>query len=301
VKAPWWLGLAPAVAEIDCGARRHRLQWAAGRLHAIDHGDAEAEEALAVLGGDRPPCLAVVHAWRTHSTAVQLVTLGRRPGEGPIGFPVGTVPPPGRVLGDGDGDENRPDPRVLRQHPDVADILRLRHASLALLSLPGPLVDRLVLTAMASCAERWGDEAFRAEHGLRIGAALSVRAAPALRRFGGRLGRGEPTVTVSPSQPHSGPTLTARLEPGQPVVVDAELPVAWLVDVWGRGISEPDGQLVLGVRDADESGRELLVDVAEWEPAGPITWELAAVPARLVLDDGRWTVAAVAGGAAPAT
>lgn len=284
MKPPWWLGLAPASALVDCNDAQHRLEWSAGRLRPVDHDDAEAEEALAALGdGAVARCIALADAWRRCSDNVQLVTLGRRPGEGPIGYPSEWAP------------KKLPTRSELRQaalrSPAEANV-RCGWEVAVLLALPGPLVDRLVLTAMASCVERWCDDAFRATHGLRIGAALSARAMPALRRFGAQLEHGPPLVTVSPSQPGAGPSVIARIQgPSAPLTVTAELPVAWLVDVWGRGISEPDGRLVLGVREADEAGREFLVDVAEWERAGPITWELAAFPARVVTDDdGRWRV-----------
>lgn len=289
MKPPWWLGLEPATGFVECGDgdSKHTIEWWAGRLRAVDHEDIEAEEALAVLGGARAGCLAVIDAWRRHATTVQLVTLGRRPAEGPIGYPSELAP------------KKLPSAAALRKAGERSDVdrwLLQGQEVLALLTLPGPMIDRLVLTAMASCAERWDDEAFRTEHGLRIGAALSARATPALRRFGERLGRGRPAVTVSPAQPGSGPSIVARLEePDQPMTVTGELPVGWLVDVWGRGISEPGGGLVLAVREADEAGRELLVDLAEWEQAGPIMWELAARTARIVLDDdGRWTVSVLA-------
>ena len=284
MRPPWWLGLATAEAPVDCGGAQHRVEWTAGCLRPVDHADAEAEEALAVLGDSmRARCIALTDAWRRHAQTVQLVTLGRRPGEGPIGYPSDAAPrklPTRHAIRDA-GHRSAVE-RDLLEGQEVA----------ALLSLPGPLVDRLVLTAMASCVERWDNDVFRAEHGLRVGAALSARAMPALARFGAQLEHRPPLVTVSPSQPDAGPAIIARIPgPGAPLTVTAELPVAWLVDVWGRGISEPDGRLVLGVREADEAGREFLVEVAEWEPAGPITWELAAVPARVVTDDdGRWRV-----------
>jgi len=283
MKPPWWLGLAPASGLVDCNGTQHRLQWSAGRLRAADHEDVEAEEALAAFGGDAARCIALVDAWRRASGNVRLVTLGRRPSEGPIGLPSDRAP---KTL------LSRSDWRGPAGLSRAESAIRAGFEAAALFALPGPLVDRLVLTSMASCVERWSNEAFRCEHGLRLGAALSARAMPALRRFGAQLGRDVPVVTVSPSQPDASPAITARIEAADaPLVVNAELPVAWLVDVWGRGISEPDGRLVLGVREADEAGREFLVDVAEWEPAGPITWELAAVPARVVSDDdGRWRV-----------
>ena len=278
----WWRGLQPAEADVECGGATHRVRWADGRLLLIDHGDREAEDALVALGGDASACQRVANRWREHSANPRLVTLGRRPGEGPIGLPKQAP------IGDLAAASARIPPSVRVQ---VAKEMTERSALCDLLTLPGPMVDRLVLTAMASCAERWDDEEFRDEHGLRIGAALSVRGGPSIRRFAERLNAPDPEVVVTPSRPGTGPFFAARLDAGRRPVVAAELPVGWLVDVWGRGISEPQGRLVLAVRDADRSGRELSVDLAEWEQAGPMLWESTGVPARLVLDDdGRWIV-----------
>jgi hypothetical protein len=61
--------------------------------------------------------------------------------------------------------------------------------------------------------------------------------------------------------------------------------VRWLTNVWGRGLSEPDGELVLDVVSGERDGSSFEVFVAEWEPAGPITWEAAPVPATVTVDD----------------
>jgi hypothetical protein len=279
---PWWLGLEPADAEIQCEGARHRLRWAGGALHADDHLDIEAERALAALGGDAPPCLDLIRLWQQYAADPQLLTLARRPGEPPIGL-ADPITPYSAALATAKW------PAAMRQQ--LEDRFRRRIDLERLLALPGPMVDRLTLSAFADAADEWDDDAFRAEHGLRAGAALHARAAPALRRFGGRLARGIAGVTVAPALPGAGPAVVARLDSGTALTIHAELPISWLVDVWGRGISEPAGRLVLGVRDADEFGREFTVDLAVWEPASYNVWELAAVPGRVVTDeDGRWVV-----------
>lgn len=282
---PWWQGLAPAEAEVVCRGDVHVIRWAEGEIHLASHPDLEAEEALVALGGEESGCQAIVRRWRAAAQDPRLVTIGRRPGEGPIGLPAEMAAATPAAMPVLTGLPAAARTQVERRFKARSDVVEL-------FTLPGALIDRLVLTAMAACAERWDDDAFRDEHGLRLGAALAARAEPALRRFGARLGRGTPHVVVAPSRPGGGPFFSARLEPQQPLSLTAELPVGWLVDVWGRGISEPEGNLVLAVRDADPSGRELVVDLAEWEQAGRIIWELTGVAARLVRDDdGRWVVA----------
>lgn len=282
VVPPWWAGLAPATAAIACSGTTHRLEWRAGRLLALDHHDPDAELALAALGAEPPECLRLMDDWRRHEHTPELVTLGRRPGE--------------QQLGLADLDRSIEQAAVVRvvagtrgvsaaATQRVNDVFRRRDELRRLLALPGPMVDRLVLTVLAWAAERWPDETFRADHGLRLGAALSVRATPAIRRFGERLGCGTPDVGVSPARPdRGGPVVAARLETGQPLVVSADLPLRWLSNVWGRGISEPGEELVLDVVGGTDDGREFEVVVAEWEPAGPITWEAAPVPAIVTVD-----------------
>ena len=276
---PWWVGVAPAHAEIECEGGTHRVEWIDGAVHAIDHPDPDADRALVALGGSSPACLDVVGAWREHTTTPELVTLGRRPGEQGLGLALAAVRAHAvanvRIPGMPGAAKERLETR-----------LRRRETLALLLSLPAPFIDRLVLGVLASAAERWDDESFRADHGLRIGAALSTRATPALRRFGDRLGCGPSDVGVSPARPgHGEPVVAARLERGQPVVISADLPVRWMTNVWGRGISEPDGEFVLDVISGERDGSSFEVFVAEWEPAGPITWEAAPVPATVTLDD----------------
>lgn len=275
----WWVGVAPAEGEIDCDGATHRLRWADGGLHALDHADPEADRALVALGGERPACLQILDAWAQHSATPELVTLGRRPGEQGLGlapvqvrslYPV-TVSRTGRIS------------RLAAQRLEAR--ARRLDALSRLLALPAPFIDRLVLSVIASAAQRWDDEEFRADHGLRFGAALSARATPALRRFGDRLAVGPADTGVSPARPGYGePVVAARLEPGQPLVVSADLPLRWLSDVWGRGLSEPDGEFVLDVVSGAPDGSTFEVLVAEWEPAGPITWEAAPIPATVTLD-----------------
>ena len=276
---PWWVGVAPAEAEIECDGASHRLVWARGEVRPLDHPDPDADRALVALGGESPACLDVIRAWNEHASTPELVTLGRRPGEQGLGLAPSAV----RAHAAASARTQR---MLGAARERVEERLRRREALTLLLSLPAPFIDRLVLGVFASAAERWDDESFRADHGLRIGAALSTRATPALRRFGDRLGCGPCDVGVSPARPgHGEPVVAARLESGQPVVISADLPVRWITNVWGRGLSEPDGELVLDVVSGEHDGSAFEVFVAEWEPAGPITWEAAPVPATVTVDD----------------
>ena len=276
----WWAGLAAAELHIACDGAEHTLRWVDGDLLAVHHPDTDGEAALAALGGDLPACLALAATWHQHRSTPELVTLGRRPGE--VGLQLEPL----------SQDMDVPalaSARVRGLAPAagarLTQVLRRRNQLRLLLAMPAPMIDRLVLTVLANCAAQWDDENFRADHGLRIGAGLSARAAPALRRFGAKLGYGPPEVGVSPVRHGSdGPAVAARVEQGKPLVVSAELPVSWLSNVWGRGVSEPGDEFVLAVLGGTPDGRELDVYVADWEPVGPITWEAVPVPATVVLD-----------------
>jgi hypothetical protein len=78
VSAPWWSAFGPAEAPLNCGDAEHRLRWANGRLHTLDHADAEGELVLAALGGDTSPCLDVVRAWGGHSDDLTVLAVGPR-------------------------------------------------------------------------------------------------------------------------------------------------------------------------------------------------------------------------------
>jgi hypothetical protein len=255
----------------------HRVRWERGELHAPDHPDITAESALAVLGGDPPVCLQVIDMWRRQARSPELITLGRRPGEQHLGLEADDA-----WIGSGAGPSLRLPAKAVAT---LAARTQRRDDLRRLLSLPAPMIDRLVLTVLASCSERWGEEEFRAHHGLRLGAALSVRATPALRRFGERLACGTPDVGVSPARAEAGgPMILARVEPHGSLVVSAELPVEWLSNVWGRGVSEPGDEFVLAIIGGSDDGREFDALVARWETASATTFEATAVPARIVTD-----------------
>ena len=269
----WWAPVPPASAARACSGAVHRLHWHDGELTLPDHGDVTAEETLQALGGTVPACIRIARAWRSLADDPALVTLGRRPGEPDIGL--GDPPPLGaRAAGvaGADGDD-----------PTRRDRLLL------LFTLPAPLIDRLVLTAAARAAERWPDTAFRAQHGLRLGAGLAARATPALRRLGGELAGPDEGLVVhaTPAGPGDRSTVRAeRTESG--IEITASLRLEWLSTVWGAGVSEPAGRMVLAVRDVEgPPDRAVLhVDVAEWHPDGTDQWEAARAPGVLTRTDG---------------
>ena len=277
---PWWSPLPAVTASRTCSGAVHCLRWESGELTLPDHGDARAEATLQALGGPVPACVRVARAWQALADDPALVTLGRRPGEADIGL--GDPPPPGARTATADG-----------VAPTRRDQLLL------LFTLPAALIDRLVLTAAARAADRWPETGFREQHGLRLGAGLAARATPALRRLGGELAGPDEALVVHATPAGPGDRTEVRAERTDTgVEITASLKLDWLSSVWGAGVSEPVGRMVLAVRGVDDGGRTLHVDVAEWHPDGADRWEAARLPGTLTraADDAPWSLDA--GGAA---
>jgi hypothetical protein len=279
VTPPWWMAVPAVSTTVTCRGEQHRIRWEAGALLADDHDDAEAEETLRALGGQPPECLRLQNRWAACSGDVVLLTLGRRPGEAGLGLAPDLVASLLEVLEPAGPRRYATVPGAAVAEPKLAAAAR-RAALLALFSLPVAFIDRLVLTAFAHAAAHWSDEAFRSAHGLRLGAALTARATPALRRLGERL-HTPVEVLCAPATPGDPGTVRAELS-GQVLVVKAELSPWWLPAVWGAGISEPSGGFVLRVTGADDAA--ISVERAEWEPAGSRSWVAAARSERLSWD-----------------
>jgi hypothetical protein len=254
---------------LACGAAIHRIRWDAGVLALLDHEDDDAERALAGLGADRPACVRLRDIWTAYEGDVALVTLGRRPGDAGLGIrdeslarQAFAIPP--------------------RARPERRDDL------LALLSLPAPFLDRLVITSFARAADAWAREQFRVAHGLRLGAALSSRASPALRRFCIQRSDVGVTLTCAPTAPAEAASIQAVVGNADELRVSAALPLSWLSTVWGPGLSEAGGGLVLAITGGE--GDRLEVETAQWEQVDARLWRAVPLQAVLVRDrDFGWT------------
>jgi hypothetical protein len=84
---PWWAAFGPADTSLRCGGSTHRVRWADGTLHALDHPDAEGELVLAALGGDTTPCLDLVMAWGRRSDDLTALTVGPRSPDDKVTIP----------------------------------------------------------------------------------------------------------------------------------------------------------------------------------------------------------------------
>ncbi|HEX2849250.1 MAG TPA: hypothetical protein VHN98_01800 [Acidimicrobiales bacterium] len=276
-RTPWWAGMPDAAVELRCQGERHTVRWHAGQILAAAHGDADAEAALGALGGDPPACLDLLARWGRQAASVELVSLWRRPGEDLTGFAPAQVRP---LVANASG-------------PGASPAEQRRADLLVLLALPAAMVDRLLLAVLAATSERWADDAFRARHGLRLGAALAARAEPALGRFACDLvPPGHATVTASPAPPGERTHITARTAGSERIRVDAFLGLEWLGEVWARGVSEVEGRMVLAVRGADVARHALEVDLATWREAPGGGWACAAEHATIERQpEGGWRLA----------
>jgi hypothetical protein len=91
VNQPWWAAFGAGDAPLRCGDAEHRLCWADGKLHAVDHADADGELVLAALGGDTSPCLDLLAAWGRHSADLTVLTVGPRSSADAVTIPAAVL------------------------------------------------------------------------------------------------------------------------------------------------------------------------------------------------------------------
>jgi hypothetical protein len=291
---PWWSGLLPAQATVLCGEHSHRLRWQEGALHALDHDDLEAERALAALGGERCTCVDVLDAWARHADDPRVLVLASRGPSDPLAAQadwtaqLGTqaVPMPTGVP------RSRMAPRSLLRLPSrrraiaargwtsyapivsrpgqtVGLSLRTPAESelVALLGLGGGLQDRLVANVAATWAQRFErpDSAVAAARPV-LHASMQGRLAAAVRNW---LGRADLEVELDLVASRHQPTLSECEG-----AVRAELPFAWLADVWSRGLSIVMGRFCLAASTEDGRAWKLMTVGPDFGLAAAVRVEL---------------------------
>jgi hypothetical protein len=245
----WWTGLDPAEIIVRCGGAAHRVRWERGRLLACDHGEIEDERALAALGGDRFACIELLAAWSRHEDDLRALTRAPRDISDPVrssawvsspGARGGYIPVPAWEVR---GLPLPSEPRIGRfpVYPRSWDDSEAE--LIALLGVGGGVGERLVATVAAHWAARLrtgGSElaVFRP----RLRSALSARLLPVLRAW-----LDEPELTlavemVTEDEPRSLGRTGSR--------VHAQLPFAWLSDVWAKGLSLVDDRFCLSAVSA---------------------------------------------------
>jgi hypothetical protein len=233
---------------VPCGGTRHRLRWHRGRLQLVDHPDPGAEAVLAAFGTAPPRCLELLSLWRSAIADGGFLT------EWAL--------------------EERPDPTRSR-HFEAAlarlrregvqdllpalDIRRAERMGQVLTTLSPELVDR----AASATAQRLLRRPDLAQHELTpwLARAVRVRARSAFVRSLARWRDHARPAALVRFRCHVGLGVTAtacgRLD-GRQSCCEVVLDVGWLLDVWGRGLADRGGDLVL----ATDPGRAL---VLEWQ------------------------------------
>jgi hypothetical protein len=216
----WWTGLAPAQATLECGGATHRLRWADGELHALDHDDIEGERALAALGDERCACVDALDGWHRHANDLRVLVLGPRGASDSLA-PEGRHPAGVHSYAGSGGPQSRP------SEPE--------DALLGLYALGGGLRERLAATVVAGRLDGF-DAAERA----RLHAALAGRAMLALRAWLGEPGlRVELRMNDAPSVARDGG------------LIELTLPLSWLIDVWAKGLAVIWGRFCLAASTED--------------------------------------------------
>jgi len=291
VSPPWWAAFGPAEAPLSCGDAEHRLRWADGKLHALDHADAEGELVLAALGGDTSPCLDVVRAWGRHSDDLTVLAVGPR-------SPTDAVTIPAEILYEVTalGMTGRPTSGVVGGTSAViyahrpgwtgtSYVGRRRMASAGRRSrgpVPGPVAWPAALRRAQMLGGAEGDFQARCElvRLLALGAPFQFRLSAAVAHAWSA--DGEHASRAEQARPTLTAALAGRLAPAaaqwlgiDPNEVDAtidecagwgevtpmesggnpglraRLPVGWLAKVWAAGFAVVSSHLVVAVLHAD--------------------------------------------------
>lgn len=234
MSAPWWQGIAPAVAQVSCDGRQHQLCWAAGELLAPDHPDLQSEQILSVLAGQRYPCLDALDSWAGHADDLRVMVLASRgPGDPLVASPEDSPYAAPILVGRGAAMMRQRRAAVTAvmsgaRSREPADPLAM------LLGLGGPMQARLTATVAASWRERLRAGAAPAD------AAAAQQARPALHAA--LYGRILATLRAWTGRPDLPVALTMIPETGEPSLardgdgVTAQLPFGWINDVWARGL-----------------------------------------------------------------
>jgi hypothetical protein len=278
---PWWTGIPATQATLSCGEETHRLVWDSGALAAVDHSDPEGERALAVLGGERIPCITMLDTWRRHMHDPAFLLLSSR---GPTDL-IATqeeMPqrsgPPSRLprSGGGGGRVGRARTQMILRSSgpsgpatsgaDFSDEQDLAQ----LLSLGGAVGRRLETTVAAHWQARLldPDDETRRLNG-RLHAALYGRLLTTLR---GWLDERDLVLELE-LLPAGEPGSISRLADG---AIRAALPFGWLVGVWGRGLETIWGRFCLAASSDDGQQWQLETVDPGLQPPQTVTVRLPA-------------------------
>lgn len=268
MSADTWRWYTPTQTAIECSGETHWVRWENGQLTPLNH--TAGEETLAALAGEQPACFDLIKLWTRHSEDLRVLILASRGPNDPLLAQPATSNPPGRsltarastavaamrpraVMAPGPGLRGsfgwasavaRPMPAIRPVAP--APMMNFADDPVArLLSLSGPLADRLVAAVSTTWADRLGSgDSEAVERAPTLTAALYGRATAALRIWLGapRLATGI-TMIGEDESAH-----IRRDDEG----IEAALPFSWVPHVYSRGLSVLLGRFVLKVAEADQ-------------------------------------------------
>jgi hypothetical protein len=279
----------PGTDDGACAGRHHRIRWDAGQLSALDHEDLEGERALAALAGQRRPCIDLLDAWERHQDDARVLVLATR---GPadllaasddryphlgLGQPQVLQGPRWLARRRRRRGFSSMGPQAVAIHSAgwtrsatgrISKAAQAESELIALLTLGGGLHDRLVATVAAAWKERLRQpDGARARVRPQLQAALHGRVFDTIQRW---LGGPALQTQLRMIGEAEKPTLVA--EDG---VLRAQLPFAWIVDVWAKGIATIWGRFCLAATRQDAQTWRLLAVGPDLGPPAPITLQLA--------------------------
>jgi hypothetical protein len=217
----WWTGIPAAETTVACSGHTHTLRWEHGELTALNHGDLQAEAALAALAGEPARCLELLSAWNRRRNDPRVLALASRGVLDPVQVTINQRP-----------------------HPHAPVRRRAETELLELLALNGGLPDRLQAHVAATWTRR-----LRTGHASRASTMPQLQAALYGRTLGTlRLWLGEPNLAIDLTMvdPGADPQLKRTSEG-----VAIALPFSWLLDVWARGLATMFGRLCVKAETAD--------------------------------------------------
>ena len=246
----WWDGVPPVRAPVDCDGARHHVAWRGGRIVLEDHGNPTDERALVALGARRSACVDVVEAWR------EAVADGGFLHE----WAVHEFDDPARhrlfqarwsLAARGEAQD------ILRHLAGDAAV----RAGKAIAVFPQAMQDRLGLAVARRLERQWHMPS-------RPDDLYPVRARSAFVRSLALVDTQRRPAALIPfscvvAAPPAAPSMNGRLAPGD---ASARLTVgpSWLTEVWGRGLSVVDGQLVLRLLPS-RNGAAVMVEAVRWQ------------------------------------
>jgi hypothetical protein len=252
--------LPPAIARVDCGEDRHTIRWEAGQLVALDHGDPDAERALAALGGQSFTCVDILSAWaRARHDRRLLSALTRGLGDpmqaDPAHFPPGQRGNWGRGAGSStSGGRTTSSARLVASSvrgPSLASERPTDDEFRLLATLGHDLAFRMAATVTVHLLEEEDAPPGTTPPRAALEASLWGRVASTLRTW-----LGNPTLKV----------VLDVIEPDQPCAIEqlpdhqlrVALPLRWVADVWARDVALVAGRFSLSIIDA--SAQEVLLE-----------------------------------------